>query len=273
MTQDESREIKDFKNVNINYRKFYFVLVLTTIGFFIFSILLLSRNYGERNLGGWTILSLFSSLKTTLIFIIAILILQFILNKVFKFNKSLLNSILITIFITGIFGYFISPPFSFGEKDLADFILLYESGFLFIGFFFVLIYFFTKILKFFVPNFWKLNLQPIIITFLLIMIILPFIIGGMNYIFTKLLACNFVSGKLQKFNCYRIKAIKTGDVNLCREKKLDLVTKGDCIIYIAIYKKDPSFCQQPEIKNNYNNYNYCLSAVNNEKANKPDLNY
>lgn len=272
MTQDEPQEIKDFKNVNINYRKFYFVLILTTIGFFIFLILLSSRNYGEQNLGVWIILSLLSSLKTTLIFIIAILILQFILNKAFKFNKSSLNSVLITIFITAIFGYFISPPFSFEEKDLADFILLYESGFLFIGFFFVLIYTFTKILKISVPNFWKLNLQPIIITFLFIMTILPFIIGGMNYIFTKLLACNFVSGKLQKLNCYRIKAIKTGDVNLCREKKLDLVTKGDCIIDIAIYKKDPSFCEEPEIKDNYNNYNYCLSTVNNEKANT-QLNY
>jgi len=29
MTQDEPQEIKDFKNVNINYRKFYFVLVFT----------------------------------------------------------------------------------------------------------------------------------------------------------------------------------------------------------------------------------------------------
>jgi uncharacterized membrane protein (DUF485 family) len=81
MTQDEPQEIKDFKNVNINYRKFYFVLILTTIGFFIFLILLSSRNYGEQNLGAWIIFSLLSSLKTTLIFIIAILILQFILNK------------------------------------------------------------------------------------------------------------------------------------------------------------------------------------------------
>jgi hypothetical protein len=63
MTQDEPQEIKDFKNVNINYRKFYFVLILTTIGFFIFLILLSSRNYGEQNLGVWIILSLLSSLK------------------------------------------------------------------------------------------------------------------------------------------------------------------------------------------------------------------
>ncbi len=79
------------------------------------------------------------------------------------------------------------------------------------------------------------------------------------------MVCNFVSGKTPQSNCYRIKAIKTGDINLCREKKLDQIIKGDCIISIAAYRKDPSFCDEPEVKNNSNSYNFCLSMISNNQ--------
>ncbi|MEK9168519.1 MAG: hypothetical protein AAB698_01850 [Patescibacteria group bacterium] len=259
--QKETQQIQNLENLNTNYRAFYFILGLAIIGVLIFLGWSLTRGSGEQNLGSWLIFIIIPyTIKSASVFIGISLILKFAFNKIFKnqLKRPILVSVLITILVTAILGYFTNQIFLI-EELLDSEGILYVSGIILIGISIILVVIFTKILKVSAPDFWRLNLAPVIITYLLVMVALPFIIGGLNYFFTKTMVCDFVYGKLPQSNCYRIKAAKTGDVGLCHEKELDQIMEGDCIIAVAVYKNDPSLCELSEIKNNNNSYKFCLS--------------
>lgn len=257
------KEIENSENlIKKNYRRFYFIVGIVTIGALIFISWSLTQGSGENNLGGWLILVIIpSAIKTAAVFILLSLVLKFIFVKFFRnsLSRPILTTVLITVFVTVILGYFFIPALFVQESSYLDFFYI---GTIFIGLPAILVTIFTNILRINNPVFWRLNLGPAIITYSLIMFVLPTVIGGLNQIFTKALACDFVRGHSPQLICYRIKAIKTADLNLCIEKNLDQIIKGDCIIGIAVFRKDISFCENPIIKSNNNSYNFCLSEVN-----------
>jgi len=245
----------------INYSKFYLIVSLAIVSIFIFLGWSLFQGSGEQNLGAWLIIFVIPATAVITVICVGIsLSLKAVFHKIFgnKLNRPILITVLITIFVTAIFEYITSPNLAIEKLSLE--LVIDASGIIIIGLFAVLIDIFSKIFKASVPNFWKFNLSPAIITFSSTFIAMSLIITGTNYIFSRMMYCNLVWGQKAQNWCYYVKAVKTGDVNLCREKNLDQLIKGDCIMAIAEYKNDASLCELPEIKSNVNNYNFCLSV-------------
>lgn len=230
--------------LKINRIKFYVIVAIVIFAILIFLNWSLGVGSGESNLGGWLIYIIIPKAVFNAILIIGIslVIKKIVFNKIFdkKQKHPIITAVLSILLTTTIFGYFTIPSLFVQE---SSYLPLTYIGVIFIGIPAIAITFFAYLLRANQPNIWRFNLGPATITYSLWMFILLFMISGLNFLFMKASLCNFVVGDLPNSNCYYTKAVKTTNVNFCA--KIKDRSASDCVVAIAIYKEDPSFCYSP----------------------------
>ncbi|MBU4348467.1 hypothetical protein KJ671_03160 [Patescibacteria group bacterium] len=248
------------------YKSFWLLLTSILILTGIFLCWTLTIGKGEQNLGAWLILALPYSFLIVGLSVFLGLTFKFIFNRIL--NRKNKHPILIICVSTAVTTLSITYFIMSSIFDDSSVFLIVFGRFILIGACAFLIMFLSYLFKIDQPNIWKLNLGPAILTCCSMVILSFFIILGLNCIAKKLFWCDLIRNSHENRICYREKAIRIGDINLCINKDLDIFTKNDCLIGIAIEKKDVSICELSVIKNQEKNYDFCLHDVSTTINNK-----
>ncbi|KKS81509.1 MAG: hypothetical protein UV58_C0020G0001 [Candidatus Wolfebacteria bacterium GW2011_GWC1_43_10] len=241
--QEKNQNTQEVEVLEKGYHGFYKTVWLILLLLLIFVGWTFTHGTGEQNLGAWIIITIIPIIGYLIVFVGAGLTIRLVLDKIFKnkLNRPVLATVLIAALVTATASYFFIVKLIVPLN--SESMLFYYIDLTIIGLPAILISLLALVLKINEPSFWRLYLKPAIITSFLAMLILPLAVEGLNYLFTKTLTCNLVTGKAPQISCYRAEAIETGNYRLCLEKKLDAMFEGDCVAAIAVYKKNPSLCE------------------------------